>query len=122
MVSLMSMDRFYRLSACDPRDARQIGPRPNGFKPCLLQQALHPVVLSHSMLEEKPALRLKMPRGAPDDFPNRVQSILSRDERAHRFEAERFQMRVAARHVRRVGEDEVEALRADGLKPLALKQ
>src|SRR4051812_36185594 len=74
------------------------------------------------MLQENPALRLKMAHSAPGNLANRVQSILSRDQRIHRLEAERVEVRVAIRQGWRIGYDEVEALRAHGLKPVALKQ
>src|SRR5579859_1502641 len=118
----MSMTRFYRLSARDPRDARQIGPGPNAFKPCRLQQALHLLVLPGAVLEEKPALRPQVPRGGPGDLANCVQSILARDERFPRLEPERLQVRIAEGHVRRVGHDEIEALFGEGLEPLPLSK
>src|SRR5947199_3192633 len=94
MRCLVSMASFY-LSARDPGDSRQIWAAVDIFKARLGQQRAHRNVLSHAVLEEQPASGGQVARGVPDYFPDCIQAVRTRHQRAARLESEVREMRVS---------------------------
>src|SRR5262245_13116718 len=78
--------------------------------------------LHGAMLEQQPAARAQEPRRFAHDVPDRIETVAARYERALGLVAQRFQMRIADRDVRRIGNDQVERLACQRLEPRALRE
>src|SRR5260370_42614903 len=87
----------------------QIGPGAHFFKPCLLEQFPHRLLLPNAMLEEEPPAFGEVRWRSRCDLADRVEAVCARDEGAHRLEPERGEMRVARGDIRRGGDDDIEA-------------
>ena len=75
----------------------------------LRQERTHRLRLLKTMLQQQPASGVQVLRGAGDDAADRVQAIGAAGQGLRGFMAQRVQMRVTFGHVRRVGDDGVEA-------------
>src|SRR6266581_532327 len=83
---------------------------------------MHRLVLSLAVLQQEPRPGAHVGRGRPRNFPDGVQAIGACYERLPRLEAERVEMRIAGCHVRRVADDQIEALARQRLEPAAVAE
>src|ERR671931_1286714 len=107
MRCLMSIAAILPPAARNPRYPRKIGPRAHVLQAGARQQFAYWGVLADAVLDEQPAARFDVPRRLRGDGADGVQSVGPGDERVRGLMGESSEMRVASRHVRGVGDDEV---------------
>src|SRR2546421_7664564 len=121
MRCLVSMASFY-LSAGDPWDSRQIWAAVELFKARLRQQRAHRSVLSHAVLKKQPASGRQVAGGVPDYFPDCIQAVRTRYQRAARLESEVREMHVSFGDIGRIGQDEIKTLARQRLEPASMPE